>query len=123
MNKVFIIGHIGQDPQVINKTSGNKIVKFSIASNESYKDKQGNKVEATEWHNVTVFGKQADVAEQYFKKGSKILVEGKIKTDKYEKDGQTRYSTGIILSSFEFLDSRVSSQEQSTQQEDDGLRF
>lgn len=103
MNKAILIGHIGKDPETIHLESGTTITKFSLATNENYKDKQGNKVEQTEWHNIVVFGKQAEIAEKYFTKGMRIMVEGKIKTDRYEKDGQKRYSTNIILNGFEFL--------------------
>lgn len=116
MNKAFLIGHIGKDPEIINLESGATIAKFSIATNESYKDKQGNRVNQTEWHNITVFGKLADVVKNYFNKGSKVMVEGKIKTDSYEKEGQKRYSTSIIMSGFEFLDSKGGSNPSTTQQ-------
>lgn len=104
MNRVILIGNIGKDPEVITAQNGNKIAKFSIATDESYKDKQGNKVQQSEWHNCVSFGKQAEVIEKYFTKGMKVMVEGKLKTDKWEdKEKNTRYSTNIILQTFEFL--------------------
>ena len=102
MNKCILMGRIGQDPEVIN-TDNSKIAKFSLATNESYKDKNGNKVEQVEWHAITVFGKQAEIAEKWFKKGNQLLIEGKIKTDSWEKDGEKKYKTNIILQSFEFI--------------------
>ena len=104
MNKVILIGNLGKDPEVTTTQNGNKIAKFSIATDESYKDKQGNKVQQSEWHNCVSFGKQAEVIEKYFTKGMKVMIEGKLKTDKWEdKDKNVRYSTNIILQTFEFL--------------------
>ena len=104
MNRVILIGNLGKDPEVITAQNGNKVAKFSIATDESYKDKQGNKVQQSEWHNCVSFGKQAEVIEKYFTKGMKVMVEGKLKTDKWEdKEKNTRYSTNIILQTFEFL--------------------
>lgn len=109
MNRVTLIGRIGQDPEIITTDNG-KIAKFSLATDESYKDKNGNKVEQTEWHSIIVFGKQAEVVEKYFKKGGQMCVEGKIKTDSWEKDGEKKYKTNVILQSFEFLSSTKQSE-------------
>lgn len=105
MNKAILVGNIGNAPEITNLENGNKIAKFSIATSETYKNKQGEKVTDTEWHNITAFGKVAEIIEKYFEKGSKILVEGKIKTDRWEKDGVKKYSTGIIMQNFEFVGS------------------
>lgn len=106
MNKVILTGNIGNDPEIINLDSGKKLAKFSIATNEQYTNSQGEKIQDTEWHNVVVFGKVAEVVEKYFNKGLKVLVEGKIKTRSYEtKEGEKRYSTEIIMNNFEFLQS------------------
>lgn len=110
MNKHLLIGHIGNDPEIVNLESGNKIAKFSLATNESYKNKQGEKVSETDWHNVVVYGKQAEIVEKYFQKGSKILVEGRSKTRSWEdKEGVKKYTTEVIMNSFEFLDSKKDS--------------
>lgn len=104
MNKVILTGNIGNDPEIINLESGKTLAKFSLATNESYKNAQGEKVTDTEWHNVTVFGKLAEIVEKYFTKGMKVLVEGKIKTRNYEdKEGSKRYVTEIMMNNFEFL--------------------
>jgi len=123
MNKVILMGRIGQDPEII-KSGENKIAKFSLATNENYKDKNGQKVEQTEWHSLVVFGKQAEIAEKWFKKGNQLLIDGKIKTDSWEKDGEKKYKTNIILQSFEFIgtshandvDTRVTAEVQATYQ-------
>ena len=124
MNKVILIGHVGNDPETKNFDNGNQVTNFSLATSESYKDKQGQKVENTEWHKIQCFNKLAEVAEKYFKKGSKILVEGKLKTRSWEnKEGSKVYVTEIIINSFEFLDSKKteshSNQEQPSSEEGD----
>jgi len=111
MNKHLLIGHIGNDPEMVNLENGNKIAKFSIATNETYKNKAGEKVSETDWHNVVVFGKQAEIVEKYFKKGSKILVEGRSKTRSWETEGVKKYATDVIMNSFEFLDSKATGQD------------
>jgi len=103
LNKAMLIGRLGKDPQIKELESGSKIASFSLATDASYKDKQGNKVEKTEWTNIVYFGKQADLIERYVKKGSMIYVEGKISTRSYEKDGQTKYVTEIIGNQVTFL--------------------
>ncbi len=106
VNKVILIGNLGKDPECKVLESGNMVANLSVATSESYTDKDGNKVETTEWHNCTAWGKQAEIIEKYLKKGSKIFIEGKIKTRTYEKDGQTRYATDIQIKEFQFLDSK-----------------
>lgn len=105
VNKVILVGHVGRDPEIRTFDGGGKVASFSLATNENYTDKSGNKVTNTEWHNVSVFGKLADVIEKWCKQGQLIYVEGKLKTDSYEKNGEKRYSTKIICSEFRFLGS------------------
>lgn len=105
MNKVILLGHIGQDAQLTTIQSGSKVAKFSIATTKRWKDKEGNKKEQTEWHNIECWDKVAEIAEKYFKKGTKLLVEGEIKTDQYEKDGVKQYRTKIVMKEFEFAGS------------------
>ena len=105
VNKVILIGHIGKDPEVRHLDSGVAVASFSLATNESYTDKSGNKQTLTEWHNVVIWGKLAEVMEKYGKKGQLIYVEGKLKADSYEKNGEKRYSTKVICSEFRFLGS------------------
>ena len=111
MNKHLLIGHIGNDPEMLNLENGNKIAKFSLATNETYKNKGGEKVSETDWHNVVVFGKQAEIVEKYFKKGSKMLIEGRSKTRSWETEGVKKYATDVIMNSFEFLDSKATGQD------------
>jgi len=94
VNKIILIGNIGNDPE-IKEVNGNKLAKLSLATSEKYTNKQGEKVENSEWHNVTFWGRTAEVVEQYVKKGMKLYVEGSIKYNKVEKDGNTTYYTEV----------------------------
>jgi|TARA_R110001632_G_scaffold51487_1_gene128282 single-strand DNA-binding protein len=101
VNKVILIGNLGRDPEVRHTQDGKSITNFSIATSESWMDKQGNKQEKTEWHKVSVFGKLAEIAGQYLKKGSQVYIEGKLQTRKWQnKDGVDQYSTEINLDPF-----------------------
>jgi len=103
MNRATLLGNIGNDPEIINLESGSKIAKFSLATNKSYKNAQGEKVNETQWHNIVCFGKLSDVVEQHFQKGKKMLVEGEITTRSWDdKEGNKRYITEIVMSNFEF---------------------
>jgi single-strand DNA-binding protein len=94
-NKVQLIGHLGQDPEIVNLDSGTKLAKFSIATNESYRNAKGEKVEDTQWHNVVAWGKTAEIVENYLAKGKEVAVEGKLIHRSYEtKEGEKRYITG-----------------------------
>ena len=95
-NKVQLIGNLGNDPEIVTLDSGTKLAKFSIATNESYKNTQGEKVTDTEWHNVVAWGKTAEIAENYLVKGNGVAIEGKLTHRKYEtKEGEKRYITEI----------------------------
>jgi single-strand DNA-binding protein len=95
-NKVQLIGRLGQDPEIISFADGNKMAKFSLATDESYKDKSGNKVERTEWHNIVVKGGLVKVVETYVTKGKEIAIEGRLSSRSYDdKDGNKRYITEI----------------------------
>jgi len=97
-NKVQLIGHLGQDPEIINLESGKTLAKFSIATNESYKNAQGEKVENTYWHNLVAWGKTADIIEKYVTKGKEVAIEGKLTNRSYEtKEGEKRYVTEVII--------------------------
>lgn len=102
LNKVMLIGRLGKDPEVRRMNNGNQVVSFSLATSESWRDKQtGERREKTEWHNVVIFNENiGKIAEQYCKKGSQIYLEGSLTTRKWEKDGQDRYSTEIVLQNF-----------------------
>lgn len=101
LNRVQLIGNVGKDPEIRKLDNGNQVANFSLAMGESWKDKDGNKQERTEWANIVVWGDGlVSVIEKYVKKGSKLFVEGKFVTRKYEKDGSDRYTTEVVLSGF-----------------------
>jgi single-strand DNA-binding protein len=103
VNKVILIGHLGKDPESRSSNGGNKILSFSLATSESWRDKQtGDRKEKTEWHQVTVFNEHiVKVVEQYCKKGSKVYLEGKLRTRKWQdKEGSDRYTTEVVLENF-----------------------
>ena len=101
INKVILIGNLGQDPEVRYTANGDAIANISLATSETWKDKQGQVQEKTEWHKVAVFGKLAQIAGEHLKKGSQVYFEGKLQTRKWlDKQGQDRYSTEIIVDSF-----------------------
>jgi len=107
VNKVTLIGTLGRDPEVRYMPNGNPVANISLATDESYNDKQtGQKVEQTEWHRITVYGKLAEIVQQYLKKGAKAYFEGKLRTREWEKDGVKRYTTEIIANDMLMLDSR-----------------
>lgn len=107
INKVILIGNIGQDPEIKYTAKGDAVVNLSMATSEQWVDKaSGEKKEQTEWHRISIFGKPAEIAAQYLKKGSKIYVEGKIRTRKYtDQQGAERQSTDILCDSFKMLGS------------------
>ncbi|MCC6754669.1 MAG: single-stranded DNA-binding protein [Saprospiraceae bacterium] len=97
-NSVRLIGNLGANPEVKQLDKGNKMARFSIATNEVYHDKDGNKVTDTQWHNVVAWGKTADIVEEYLAKGSEVAIEGKLTSRNYEaKDGEKKYVTEIVL--------------------------
>lgn len=103
-NKVQLIGHVGMDPEVKTFGEGKTRVQFSIATNDYYKNKSGEKVEETQWHNIVVWGKTAELAANLIKKGSELAIEGKLTSRKYEdKDKNTRYITEVVANEFLLL--------------------
>ena len=104
LNRVFLIGRLGRDPELRYSPSGQPVASFSLATDESYKNKDGEKVEVTEWHNVTVWGKPAEFAGNFLSKGRLVYVEGKLKTEKYTKDGVEKYATKVIAHTVQGLD-------------------
>ncbi|MCS5547545.1 MAG: single-stranded DNA-binding protein [SAR86 cluster bacterium] len=116
INKVIIVGNLGQDPEIKYTAGGAAVTTLSIATSDSWKDKDsGMDQERTEWHRVVLWRRLAEVAGEYLKKGSKVYIEGQLQTRKWEQEGQTRYTTEIIAKDMQFLDSRGSSNNESTQ--------
>lgn len=114
VNKTIIVGNLGQDPEVKSTQSGSTITNISVATSETWKDKQtGEQQERTEWHRICFFGKLAEIAAQYLNKGSKVYIEGSLRTRKWQdSNGQDRYTTEIIANEMQMLDSRDSGQYQ-----------
>ena len=116
INKVIIVGNLGQDPEIKYTAGGAAVTTLSIATSDSWKDKDsGMDQERTEWHRVVLWRRLAEIAGEYLKKGSKVYIEGQLQTRKWEQEGQTRYTTEIIARDMQFLDSRGSSNSSSTQ--------
>jgi len=104
VNKVILVGNLGKDPEVKYLDSGVAVANFSLATTENYKNKEGERVSQTEWHNIVLWRGLAEVAEKWLKKGSSVYIEGKIKTRKWEdKDGNTRYNTEILADNMTML--------------------
>lgn len=115
INKVIIVGNLGQDPEIKYTAGGAAVTTLSIATSDSWKDKDsGMDQERTEWHRVVLWRRLAEIAGEYLKKGSKIYIEGQLQTRKWEQEGQTRYTTEIIARDMQFLDSKGSSNASST---------
>ena len=110
INKVILVGNLGQDPEVKYTAGGAAVTTLSIATSESWKDKDtGEDQDKTEWHRVVLWRRLAEIAGEYLKKGSKVYIEGQLQTRKWEQEGQTRYTTEIVARDIQFLDSRGSS--------------
>ena len=106
VNKVIIVGNLGRDPETRYMPEGNAITNISVATTDKWKDKNGEMQEKTEWHRVAFFGKLAEIAGEYLKKGSQVYVEGRLQTREWEKDGVKRYTTEIIANQMQMLGSR-----------------
>jgi single-strand DNA-binding protein len=108
INKVILVGNVGADPDVRYLPNGNPVANLSIATSESWKDKQtGERQERTEWHRTVLFNRLAEITSEYIKKGSKVYVEGSLRTRKWQdQNGQDRYTTEIVVSDLQMLDSR-----------------
>ncbi len=107
-NKVQLIGNLGNAPEIKNTDTGKKVARFSMATNDSYKKENGERVTETQWHNVVAWGKVAELAEQYLNKGSEIAIEGKLTHRDYtDKDGIKRYITEVVVNEILLLDKKV----------------
>jgi single-strand DNA-binding protein len=110
INKVILVGNLGKDPEVRHLENGASVANFPVATTESYKDKNGNRQEQTEWHNIVLWRGLAQVAEQYLKKGSQVYIEGKIRSRSWQdKEGNTRYTTEIVGDNMTMLGGRSDS--------------
>ena len=111
VNKVILIGNLGKDPEIRYLDNGVAVANFSLATTENYKNKEGERVSQTEWHNIVLWRGLAEVAEKWLKKGSSVYVEGKIRTRKWEdKDGNIRYNTEILGDNMTMLGGKLSSE-------------
>lgn len=107
INKVILVGNLGNDPETKFLPSGSAVTNVSLATSRAWKDKEGNQQEHTEWHRVVFFNRLAEIAGEYLKKGSKVYVEGSLRTNKWQdKDGNDRYTTEIIANEMQMLDSK-----------------
>jgi single-strand DNA-binding protein len=102
LNKVFIFGNLTREPELRSLPSGNKVAQMGVATNRVWKDQNGKKQESTEFHNVVVFGRQAEIAAQYLKKGSSVFLEGRLQTRSWEAEGQKKYRTEIVVDRMQF---------------------
>lgn len=118
LNKAFVIGNLTRDPELKALPSGSKVCSFSVATNRIYKDKDGNKQENVEYHNIVVFGRTAELAYQYLKKGSQALIEGRLQTRSWESEGQKKYRTEIIADTVQFGNRPTNSSGQSDKSDD-----
>lgn len=110
LNKVFIIGNLGADPENKTSESGFKVTRISVATKRVWKDKEGKNQEHTEWHSISLFDRLSEIAAQYLKKGSKVFIEGYIKTNKWkDQQGTMRYKTEIVGTQMQLMDSKYDS--------------
>ncbi|WP_133405572.1 single-stranded DNA-binding protein [Parashewanella tropica] len=108
VNKVILVGNLGRDPEVRYMPNGNAVANFTIATSETWKDQQGQQQERTEWHNIVMYRRLAEIAGEYLKKGAKVYIEGRLQTSKWQdqQTGQDRYKTEIVGNEMQMLDSR-----------------
>ncbi len=112
LNKAQLIGHLAKDPEIKVTAGGSSVATVNLATNESYKDKNGEQVEKTEWHRLVIWGKQAEIAGEYLKKGQQVYVEGKLQTRSWDdKDGVKHYTTEVVVFNFLMLGSKGESKE------------
>ena len=115
VNKVIVLGRLGQDPELKHTTGGSPVTNFSVATNESWTDKQGQKQERTEWHRIVVWGKLAELCSQYLSKGRQVYLEGRLQTRSWEDaQGQKRYTTEISANTVQFLGAAQGASDQRT---------
>lgn len=116
VNKAIVLGNVGQDPEIRYTANGDAVCNFSIATTDTWKDKNGQRQERTEWHNIVMYRKLAEIAGEYVRKGSSIYIEGRIQTRKWQtKDGQDRYTTEIIADQMQMLGNRQNGERSQSQ--------
>lgn len=120
LNRVQLIGRLGKDPEGKFTPTGKKVAHFSLAVSNRWKDKSGETKESTEWVNIEAWGRLGEVCQEYLKKGSLIYLEGRLKTDKYEDKGETKYFTKIVAQALEFLDKKPAEEPMQAVEEDPG---
>ena len=114
LNKVILIGNLGRDPEVRYTEGGGTMAKFSLATTESFKNREGQRVENTDWHNIVAFNKLGEFAEKWLKKGMKVYIEGRMRTRKWQDDKQNdRYTTEVVCDDIRFMDTKRDREEQS----------
>jgi single-strand DNA-binding protein len=108
INKVILVGRLGKDPEIRSTPQGSTVAKFTVATDEKFTDREGNKQERTEWHNIAAWGKLGEICGQYLKKGKLVYIEGSIRTDSWDdkESGQKKYRTEIIANTMKMLDRR-----------------
>ncbi len=108
VNKVILVGNLGRDPELRSTTSGQPVASFTLATNRRWRDRDGNRQEQTEWHNIVCWGRQAEIAGQYLTKGKQIYVEGRLQTRSWEdrQSGEKRYRTEVVCDNFQMLGAR-----------------
>lgn len=120
LNRVQLIGRLGKDPESKFTPTGKKVTHFSLAVSNHWKDKNGETKESTEWVNIEAWGRLGEVCQEYLKKGSLIFIEGRLKTDKYEDKGETKYFTKIVAQTLQFLDKKPAEEPMLSMEEDLG---
>jgi single-strand DNA-binding protein len=120
LNRVQLIGRLGKDPESKFTPTGKKVCHFSLAVSNRWKDKNGETREATEWVNIEAWGRLGEICQEYLKKGSLIYVEGRLKTDKYEDKGETKYFTKVVAQTLQFLDKKEKEEPMMSVEEDPG---
>ena len=120
LNRVQLIGYLGKDPESKFTPTGKKVAHFSLAVSNRWKDKSGETKESTEWVNIEAWGRLGEVCQEYLKKGSLVFLEGRLKTDKYEDKGETRYYTKVVALTLQFLDKRPAEDPMMSVDEDPG---
>jgi single-strand DNA-binding protein len=120
LNRVQLIGRLGKDPESKFTPTGKKMAHFSLAVSNRWKDKSGETKESTEWVNIEAWGRLGEVCQEYLKKGSLVFLEGRLKTEKYEDKGETRYFTKVVVQSLEFLDKKPAEESMLVVEEDAG---